>query len=245
MRTHSTAVHPLSSSLVQRTTADRELDEAFDRLVEPFAGHGSRPLKIVIPGDALSSSGPSLAQLLADLVEDYEEIDSLLDALHDDGSPGVADLPTSSGSATADGAAAPHRTIGDAIAFVSSSELSDPLALSRAVEPLQMARTQLDIQWARVRQGLARLDVYRLSRMPSHQLMPILRQQDHLESLQVLVDFLRSLNRAADAFEALALPRPHIRDFLKHLADMPDWQEMGHLVHVLESAVQGALRPSS
>ena len=218
----------VSPTLSHHPGVEPELEAAFERLVDPPLDGNVQPLKIVIPSDALHQDGLSLAQLLTNLVADYDEIDSLLDGLKDSAS----EPPSPSAKQTLD----------DAIAFVSDAELADPQALSRAVEPLQTARGQLDLQLAKLRHCLDRLDVYRLSRLPSHALMPILQQPDHLDSLHGLEDFLRSLNRAADAFEALDLPRPHIRDFLRHLCAMSDWQEMGHLVHVLEAAVQGALR---
>lgn len=216
--------HPLSHP----PSFEPELEAAFERLADPPKSGAAQPLKIVIPSHALHQDGLSLAQLLSNLVADYDEIDTLLDGLRD-----AAD-ETLNPSAS--------HTIDEAIAFVSHAELADPEALSRAVEPLQAARGQLELQLAKLRHCLDRLDVYHLSRLPSHDLMPILQQPGHLDSLHGLEDFLRSLNRAADAFEALDLPRPHIRDFLRHLCAMPDWQEMGHLVHILEAAVQGALR---
>lgn len=214
--------------LSHHPAVEPEVEAAFERLVGPPMDVAAQPLKIVIPSQALHQDGLSLAQLLTNLVADYDEIDGLLDGLQD------ASVEPAPPSAT--------QTIEDAIAFVSHAELADPEALRRAVEPLQAARGHLDLQLAKMRRCLDRLDVYRLSRLPSHALMPILQQPDHMDSLQGLEEFLRSLNRAADAFEALDLPRPHIRDFLRHLCAMPDWKEMGHLVHILEAAVQGALR---
>lgn len=226
---------PEGQSFDGRAPRSSDLDDAFERLISPLDDASAQPLKIVIPGEALSQDGNSLAQLLTHLVADYEDIDTLLDGLTED----------ESSSQSAAGATGQGQLIEDAIAFVSISELSDPQALANAVAPLQAAQAQLDVQFAKVRMGLDRLDVYRLSRVPSHQLMAVLQRQENLGTIQHLVDFLRSLNRAADAFESLALPKPHIRDFLRHLCTMPDWQEMGHLVRVLEAAVHGALRPSA
>ena len=51
--------------------------------------------------------------------------------------------------------------------------------------------------------------------------------------------------RAADSFEALDLPLPHIRDYLRHLYLMKDWNEMARLVRLLEAAVVEDPRASS
>ena len=72
--------------------------------------------------------------------------------------------------------------------------------------------------------------------MPSEQVISVLRHEQNLRTVQSLVEFLRSLNIAADSFEALELPQPHIRDYLRHLYMMKDWSEMGRLVQVLEIA---------
>lgn len=201
---------------------DDELDEAFDRLLTPRPERGVRALQVVIPGETLGHEADRLASWMAGLVADFEDIDALLERLDE----------------THEGNPEPQH-IDDAIAFVSPAELADPRILARAVEPLQDSPDRLDLQFAKVRRGLDRLDVYRLSRIPSHQLMILLQQEENLDTLQHLDEFLQALSRAADAFEELALPGPHIRDYLRHLSTMPDWQEMGRLVRVLETAVQG------
>ncbi len=203
---------------------DDELDDAFERLMATMPEGGGRALHVVIPGDTLGDDVDRLADWMAGLVAELKDVDDLLDGL---GERHGGDPET--------------RRMDDAIAFVSSAELADPRVLARAVAPLQDSPDLLHLQFAKVRRGLDRLDIYRLSRIPSHQLMILLQQEENLETLQSLEEFLQSLSRAADAFEELALPSPHIRDYLSHLCTMPDWQEMGHLVRVLETAVRGAV----
>ena len=47
----------------------------------------------------------------------------------------------------------------------------------------------------------------------------------------------RSIQIAADSFERLDLPRPHIRDYLEHLYSLQDWDRMAELVQSLRLAV--------
>ncbi len=180
-------------------------------------------MRALIPAELLAAAPSSLAELLTSALAEYEEIESVLANLseHDTG-------PTEG-----------ETVIEDAVAVVKDTELSDPEALTRALEPLQTKTAQIEFLYARARYGLDRLDVYRLSRMSGEELLQVIRKQNNQRSIQSVVHFLHALNLAAESFESLDLPHPHIRDYLRHLYRMPNWEEMGRLVEVLEIAVAG------
>ena len=223
--------------LEQLIASDADLEEAFGRMLgsapevveapciaDPEA-QAETHLKGVIPGELLGGedAGGILAEFLTSVAAEYEDIDNLLSTLRE--------------------ASGEHDALGggiveDAIAFVSTTELEDPEALSRALEPLQSESAHLEALFATAQRGLERLDVYNLSRRSSDSLLEVLKREPTLRTVQALVEFLRTLTAAADTFEALALPRPHIRDYLRHLYTMGDWQEMRRLVIRLESAVR-------
>lgn len=205
---------------------DVDLESAFDRLLESGATGGDKAaLKAVVPGDTLASGDLTLAVLLASVLTEYEDIERLLEGLRE------VDLPEDDPGPK-----------GDAVAVVSEQELADPEALSRALEPLQTERARFEFLFSKAKGALDRLDVYALSRKPSHELVGALRREGNLHTVQSLVGFLRSLNTAADSFEALDLPQPHIRDYLQHLYMMRDWNEMARLVSVLEVMVNQLFR---
>ena len=264
MRTYGSDTPPAQRPPFQGSCpADREIDDAFERLLAPRTHIGARALQVVIPGDSLGDDVDRVAQWMAGLVSDFEDIDALLEGLGETSPTDPATVPSATLATLPDSSEdiPEAQLIEDAIAFVSNAELADPRVLARAVAPLQgdhnprhgsprhgspihgnsIQCSPMQSQLANVRHGLDRLDVYRLSRIPSQQLMAVLQQEESLSTLQSLEAFLRSLSRAADAFEVLSLPEPHIRDYLRHLCAMPDWQEMGHLVRVLEAAVRGAV----
>ena len=198
-----------------------DLDDAFDRLLRSREeDEEAVAMKAVVPGEALASGETTLAVLLASVLEEYEDIDQLIGGLREHDQAAILDRP-----------------LEDAVAVVSEAELADPEALSRALEPLHSERAKFEFLFDTAKRALDRLDVYRLSRKPSEELVKILRREEKLRTVQSLVGFLRSLNSAADSFEALDLPSPHIRDYLRHLYLMGDWSEMARLVSVLEVAV--------
>jgi hypothetical protein len=203
--------------------SDPDLDRAFARLeIQQGESEGSS-MRALIPAEILSSAPSSMAELLASALAEYEEIEAV-----------VANLKEHEGSETGEGT-----VIEDAVAVVSDAELGDPEALVRALEPLQSKTAQIEFLYARAKYGLDRLDIYRLSRMSAAELLEAIRQQNNKRSIQSVVQFLHALNCAAETFEALELPRHHIRDYLRHLYMMPDWQEMERLVEVLEVAAAG------
>ena len=83
-----------------------------------------------------------------------------------------------------------------------------------------------------------------MSLQPAESLFYEMREEKGLAALRYLVEFLRSLQRAADSFELLELPRHHVRDYLRHLYLMKDWREMERRVKVLEMAVTTTLGKS-
>lgn len=217
--------------LEQLIASDADLEAAFESLLgasdtsdEPSAA--AAQLRGVIPGDALGTGNDSatLAGLLTSVAAEYEDIEAVLEGLHE--ASGEHDLPDRS------------QLNGDAVAFVSSEELSDPEVLVRVLEPLQSESSRLEVLFGKVRHGLDRLDIYRLSQRSPEDLLDILQREQNLRTVQALVEFLRTLTLAADTFEALELPRPHIRDYLRHLYTMGDWKEMRRLVDKLESTVR-------
>lgn len=197
-----------------------DLDRAFERIVAPGVLDGeSAAVRVVLPGEVLDSTHVDLPALLASVWSEYEEIDGALAALRE--SPEVD----------------PSVVRDDAVAFVSEQELSDPASLSRALAPLASEAARFEFLFAQAKVALERLQDYRLSRCSTPTLVAVLREERSLRTLQHLVEFLRALHKAADSFEALDLPSPHIRDYLQHLYEMGDWSEMGLLVHRLEAAV--------
>lgn len=200
-----------------------DLDQAFERLVHrpaPAEREEKTTMRAVVPGDALISGDHTLTVLLTSVLAEYEEIEKLIEGFHEHEA---------------------HANDGDgryeeAIAYVSEEDLSDPRALAKALQPLHSESARFEFLFEMAKRALDRLDIYQLSQQPSDQVVARLRSEQNLRTVQSLVEFLRSLNIAADSFEALELPQPHIRDYLKHLYMMKDWSEMGRLVQVLEIA---------
>lgn len=215
------------SLLNQLLDEDVDLEAAFDRLLrDPSSTADSAAvLKSELPGDCLASEGSSLAALLASVLSEYEDIEALIGGLREEASEGAAD-PTSPGR------------IEDAVAVVTEEELANPEALSKALEPLQETG-RFESLFELAKRALDELDIYELSRKSPSDLVSVLRQDGNLLTVQSAVDFLRSLNSAAATFEAMDLPRPHIREYLRHLYLMQNWDEMARLVGLLEVSVSG------
>lgn len=219
---------PGASLLARFLEPEVDLDAAFDDLLSRAdkAGLGrtethAPPAALAPPALAPPSGGenPDVSAFLGSVLAEYDEIERLLGALDERKTP-------ASGSGHS-----------DAVAFVSEAELADPDLLQRALEPLQTHSAKFHFLFAQARYALDRLDVYGISRLKPERLIEILRQEENLRLVQSLVEFLRHLQLAADSFEALELPRPHIRDYLRHLYQMRDWREMARLVDRLESSV--------
>lgn len=197
--------------------AETDLDAAFDRLARKVSGQNdSGGMRAVVPGEALASGDLTLAVLLTSMLSEYEEIEQILEGLHE-----------------VDGT----HTIDDQVLVISEEQLADPHRLHDALETLRSETERFEFLFATAKASLDRLDVFDLSRRPTEELVAILQSEGNLGRLQSLVEFLRYLQDAAESFEALALPRPHIRDYLKQLYTMRNWGEMGRLVGVLTGAV--------
>lgn len=200
--------------------ADSALEQAFARALctEGQEEEGSS-MRIVIPNDLIDLDGTSLQRMVDSVSAEWGEIENLLSALevHDSGSE--------------------DRVLEDAVAVVSEKDLGDPEALAKALEPLQSEANKLEFLYDRAKYGLDRLSDYELSDLSPSQLLAVLRTQQNYQAVQNLVGFLRSLNRAAETFEALSLPRSQIRQYLKQLYSMEDWREMESWVRWLETAV--------
>lgn len=214
---------PRPRLLSQMLGTEIDLDEAFERLVHrptPADREEKITMRAVVPGDALVSGDHTLTVLLTSVLSEYEEIERLIEGFREHEAAEHAD-------------GVPEE---DAIAYVSEAELADPRALAKALQPLHSETARFEFLFEMAKRALDRLDIYELSQMPSEQVISVLRNEQNLRTVQSLVEFLRSLNIAADSFEALELPQPHIRDYLRHLYMMKDWSEMGRLVQVLEIA---------
>ena len=181
------------------------------------------PIRAVVPAAALGDAG-GLAELLGSVVAEYEEIDRALAALRDETGDWQRVDP------------------GASIAFITEAELLDPVSLERALRPLQSETARFEFLFSQARVALQRLDAYQLSRRTPEEVVARLGEEEQLRNLQYVVEFLVSLQSAAESFEELELPHPHVRDYLEHLYRMKDWREMGRLVRVLEYAVKRCLR---
>lgn len=221
---HETGETPRPRLLSQMLGTEIDLDEAFERLVHrpnPAEREEKITMRAVVPGEALVSGDHTLTVLLTSVLSEYEEIEKLIEGFREHEAEEVA------------AGGAPRE---DAIAYVSEADLADPRALAKALQPLHSESARFEFLFEMAKRALERLDIYQLSQLPSEQVISVLRNEQNLRTVQSLVEFLRSLNIAADSFEALELPQPHIRDYLRHLYMMKDWSEMGRLVQVLEIA---------
>ncbi len=208
----------------RRGPRETDLDQAFQRVLRP-EGHDEEgsSMRIVIPSDLLDTVGVTLPDLIDSVSAEWEEIEKVL-----------ANLREVEGG--------DDQVLEDAVAVVSERELADPEALARALAPLQSETTRLEFFYARAKYGLDRLSDYQLSDLTPNQLLEVMRKQHNLEAVRNLAGFLRSLNRAAESFEALAVPPAEIRRYLRQLYSMEDWQEMEDWVRWLENKVAKVLR---
>ena len=218
---------PASGRLLQHLLDDEvDLDLAFDRLVSSEQGDPKdrQMMKAIMPGDCLRSDEISLATLLASVLSEYQDIEQLIE--------GFREQETPDGLGT------------EAVAVVSEDELSQPELLSQALSELH-ERDKFEFLFDKAKGALSQLDVYGLSRQSPESILSVLRSEQKLRTVESLVDFLRSLNTAAETFEAMDLPAMHIREYLRHLYLMKDWKEMARLVSLLEVAVTNLVEASS
>ncbi|MEM8998565.1 MAG: hypothetical protein AAGF23_27515 [Acidobacteriota bacterium] len=204
-----------------------DLDLAFDRLVSSEQGnrHERQMLKATMPGDCLRSDEISLATLLASVLSEYRDIEQLIEDFreHESAEGGLGT---------------------EAVAVVSEDELAHPERLSQALSELH-EKDKFEFLFDTAKGALNRLDVYELSRQSPDAIISVLRSEQKLRTVESLVDFLRSLNTAAETFQAMDLPDLHIREYLRHLYLMKDWKEMARLVGLLEVAVSNLVEATT
>jgi len=217
-----------SGKLLQHLLDDEvDLDLAFDRLVSSQEGGAEKQqmMKAIMPGDCLRSDEYSLATLLASVLSEYRDIEELIEGFRE--------------QETADGA-----TDTEAVAVVSEDELAQPEVLSQALSGLH-ERDKFEFLFDTAKGTLDQLDVYGLSRESPDTIVSVLRSEQQLRTVESLVDFLRSLNTAAETFEPMDMPPMHIREYLRHPYLMKDWTEIARLVGLLEVAVTILVEASS
>ena len=209
-------------TLLQRLLAsERDLDAAFENLHRRRRDGETPVVRALIPKELLGVEKTSFEEFLNSVLAELDEIESALDGLRE--------------VESAD-------TVGDAVpggaSPVPPSLLFDGRRLEEVVEALDNDRDRFEFLLDQARDCLRRLEGYRLSRQETDTLVQALGEKENVWTIQYLVEFLRSLHRAADSFESLDLPAPHIRDYLSHLYSMKDWEEMARLVRFLERAVR-------
>lgn len=217
-----------NSRLLQHLLDDEvDLDLAFDRLITSEEGgpEERRMMKAIMPGDCLRSDEISLATLLASVLSEYQDIEQLIEGFREQEE-------------------ADRGTAAETVAVVSEDELAQPEVLSQALSELH-ERDKFELLFDTAKGALNQLDVYGLSRQTPDSIVSLLRCEEKLRTVESLVDFLRSLNTAAETFEAMDLPAMHIREYLRHLYLMKDWKEMARLVSLLEVAVTNLVEASS
>lgn len=201
---------------------DGEVEQLVDRNLSPdnSADHGRhRALRALIPAELLGSHGADPDRLLDEVFAAFDGIEELLATFE-----GRRRTP---GSPTAPAT----------LAVVPDEVVANPELLLRLVDRMHTEAEKLELLLRQARHTLGRLQVYRLTRRPRGQLLAEIRRANRIADLQYLVDFLRSIQLAADSFERLDLPRPHIRDYLEHLYSIEDWDRMADLVQSLRQAV--------
>lgn len=216
-----------SSFLESIFVEDRDLEEALEGFFGAGDGAGdgqATKVRAVVPAELLRSEGWHPAEMLDQVFDAFDEIDQALGSLRE------RRLARSGDAREAEPAVVPE------------SLIADPEELANAIERAHTEAAKLELLFRQARHTLRRLEVYRLSERPPGRLVEEMRRADDLQSLQYLIEFLRSIHIAAESFEELDLPRVHIRDYLVHLYQMDDWSEISNLVKLLRAAVRKYLR---
>lgn len=203
-----------------------EAGDDIDSVVESLADHHntdknpkSRRMEVVIPESLLEDEPGGTAAFLDRIFEAFEEIDEILAALH----AIAVDLPEV------------HL---DAAKEKSLIKEEDVRLLLKAVDRVESTQEKLNLMFRQTKHELRRLKPFRLARKSPGRLLADIRERGELPTLQYLVEFLHSIHLAAESFEKIGIPRPHIRDYLEFLYRMEDWQEMESLVRKLRQAVR-------
>jgi len=199
---------------------DGDLDELLDRFFTPATttdGRQGSAIRAVIPTEILKYRDADL--FLAQLFNAFDEIDDAILAIDNLGTDAAESAPE-------------FETV-----VVPEDDIADPEQLLRAIDRAHSEAAKLKIFLRQAKHILKRLNVYRLSRMPPGRLVSEMRTADDVRTVQYLVEFLRSIHNAAESFEALELPRPHVKDYLEYLYRMEDWDTVATLVLRLRQAV--------
>ena len=203
-----------------------EAGDDIDQLLDALAGGSGeidaaeRRLKVIIPADILRDGGLGTVSFLERVFRAFQEIESV-----------ISDLNAQTGDW-----ASSSVTIKSMV--LSNDEVANPDLVLGAVDRAESEREKLELLMRQARHTLKRLSRFRLSETPPGALVGEIRARGELRTVQYLIDFLRSVHVAADSFEQLEIPKPHIRDYLESLYRMEDWDAMGELVKRLEHAVR-------
>ncbi len=183
-------------------------------------GRSGRALEVIVPPHLLSDSGSCAVAFLDRVFEAFEEIDLVL-----------ADMQASRRPL-------PKIRVDVSSVIVPDEAIGDPIRLMKVVDRMQGEADKLDLIFRQAKHDLKRLSRFRISKRAPGAIIGDMRAEGELLTLQYLVGFLHSIYLAADSFEALGIPRPHIRDYLEFLYRMEDWDTMAQLVRRLEEAVR-------
>ncbi len=200
---------------------EEELETTLNRCLSPSTTSGGaamvRQVRALVPAELLGGYGAS--GFIDQVFSAFDEIEEVLKPFRTEVSTGSSD------------------SMSTTMAIVPESVLADPAELIRAIDLLEDEAQKLDILFRQAKHVLHKLRAYRLTKRSTGNLLSEMRSNNHIPTLQYVVDFLRSIQQAATNFEKLELPRPHIRDYLEHLYHLKDWESMAELVRRFEEAV--------
>ena len=221
----STTPEEFSSFLEGVFDSDEDLDATLDRCLsasqESRVDSLAKRVRALVPVEVMNAVDPTA--FVDDIFNAFDEIDEVLASLDE-------------GSASEDPRGKLVTTV------VPEEAIADPLDLIRAIDRVNSEAEKLDLLFRQARHTLHKLRAYRLTRRPAGQVLNQMRHANHIPTLQYLIDFLSSIMKAADSFEMIDLPRPHIKDYLEYLYGMKDWEGMSELVRRLQGAVERCLR---
>jgi hypothetical protein len=200
---------------------DATLDRALNPVQEAKVDSLARRVRALVPVEVMDSVDPTA--FVDDIFNAFDEIDEVLSSLREESPSG-------------------EHPVVSTTAVVPEESIADPLELIRAIDRVQTEAEKLNLLFRQAKHTLRQLRAYRLSRRPAGQVLSEMRQANHIPTLQYLIDFLNSVLNAAESFEKIELPRPHIRDYLEYLYRMEDWDGMSHLVKRLQGAVERYLK---
>ena len=218
---------PDSTSLPEAQDEEQLIDRAFPSTTEGVPLEPLTPLLAVVPEAILEAPPEEVATFLESVFAAFDELDAVLSSIPE----GSLEASTVRGEVP--------------VAIVPDDVIAHPEELLQAIDRVTSESAKLELLVRHAKNDLRRLKRYRLSRQPAGAVVAEMRRADELKTLQYLVEFLHSIQTAADSFERIELPRPHIRDYLEHLYQMEDWDRLGVLVHMLERTVKRHLSKRS